>query len=67
MAEPKCPDCGLQGIDHIVSVSSIERAKNGVPWFNVAHCDGCGHVYGIFAKSVLTPNIGPRLVVPERK
>lgn len=56
--QPKCPDCGVRGIEHIVSEDSNEQSKGGDPWFNVAFCAKCGHVYGIFAKVVRQPSLG---------
>lgn len=59
MTEPKCPECKVQGVEHIVSKDSV--AKNGVgdAWFNIAHCNHCGHIYGVFAKVVNKPSVGP--------
>lgn len=65
MAEPKCPECGIQGIEHIVSRDSAERARNRQPWFVVVHCAGCGHVYDVLAKHVFSQPVPPRLVLPE--
>ncbi len=56
MAEPKCPNCGATGIEHIVSKESNEQSKGGDAWFDIVHCDGCGHVYGVFAKTVKLPS-----------
>ena len=66
MAEPKCPSCGITGFDYIVAAESSEKARDGKPWFNIAMCDQCGHVYGVFAKHVFGPKGGPQLVVRER-
>jgi len=55
--EPKCPDCGIIGIKHIVATESEERSQGGDPWFEIAHCDKCGHVYGVFPKIVHKPSI----------
>lgn len=66
MAEPRCPSCDVEGIEHIVSTDSATRARDGKPWFNVIHCDGCGHVYGVLAKHVFARGGGPQLVVRER-
>jgi hypothetical protein len=57
MAEPKCPSCGVQGIDHIVAQDSKETTRNDLPLFNVAYCEECGHVYGVFAKYVVSREI----------
>jgi uncharacterized Zn finger protein len=54
--EPKCPDCGVIGIENIVSQDSEEESKAGDAWFNVAYCEKCGHVYGVFAKTVNSPS-----------
>lgn len=66
MADPKCPDCGESGIDNIVSTPSNEQSRERRPWFYVAHCDNCGHVYGIFAKHTFGKS-GPQLIVEGRK
>lgn len=50
MADPKCPSCDIEGIDHIVSGSSKEEDTDGNEWFNVVYCDNCGYVYGVFTK-----------------
>lgn len=52
MVEPKCPSCAVVGITHIISSDSEEKNGVGDAWFNIAHCDECGHVYGVFAKVV---------------
>jgi len=59
VANPICPECGVEGIEHIVSEESKEASKGGDAWFNVAFCNGCGHVYGVFAKTVLSPSLRP--------
>ena len=46
------------GLDHIVSRESKQTHKGGQGWFNVVICDACGHVYGVFAKRVLTAPMG---------
>ncbi len=56
MAEPKCPKCGAEGIDKIVSQDSVEKSEAGDERFNVAYCCACGHVYGVFAKHVISYN-----------
>ncbi|MGE7112311.1 transcriptional regulator [Lysinibacillus sp. NPDC047702] len=55
MAKPKCPECKIEGLEHIVSEDSTEESEDGQPWFNVAFCNNCGHVYGIFNKYSLNP------------
>ena len=42
------------------------RSKDGMPWFNVVHCDRCGHVYGVLAKHVFGKGGGPQLVLRDR-
>ena len=66
MAEPKCPDCGESGIDKVVSTPSKEQSREKTPWYYIAHCDNCGHVYGIFTKHVFGRS-GPQLIVEGRK
>lgn len=56
-AEPKCPSCSAVGVDKIVSHESEEQSKGGDAWFNIAYCDECGHVYGVFAKVVRMPSV----------
>ncbi|MFD2617839.1 transcriptional regulator [Terrilactibacillus laevilacticus] len=55
MIEIKCPHCEVVGKEHIVSTESVEKSKNGDPWFHIAYCDKCGHVYGTFTKTVKRP------------
>ena len=64
-AEPKCPDCGITGVQHIVSKESRERSKTRQPWFVIVHCDECGHVYGVIAKHVLSQPTSPNFVLPK--
>jgi uncharacterized Zn finger protein len=66
MAQPKCPDCSVEGAQHIVASDSEEKSRDGKPWFNVAYCDNCGHVYGVFTKHIFGPRGGPQLVVHGR-
>lgn len=54
MAEPKCPECGIIGTSHIDSTESEVMNRAGEPWFEIVYCDQCGHVYGVFAKTVFT-------------
>lgn len=61
MVEPKCPDCGVKGMEHIVSEGSEEKSKSGDHWFDVAFCNECGHVYGIFNKISHKPIRPPSL------
>lgn len=67
MTEPVCPQCGARGVDQIVSTPSKEKSRRGEPWFFVAHCSQCGHIYNVFARHVIAQGTGPTLVVPERK
>jgi hypothetical protein len=54
---PKCPSCGIEGIEYISSVDSAEHSKSGDPWFNIAFCNQCGHIHGIFNKISLAPTV----------
>jgi uncharacterized Zn finger protein len=65
MAEPKCPECGVSGIDKIVSQVSKEKSRENTPWYSVAYCDNCGHVYGIFTKHIFGKS-GAQLIVERR-
>lgn len=65
IAEPKCPDCGARGMDHIVSRESNEKSRTKQPWYLVVHCAACGHVYDVFAKHVFSQPVTPRLVLPK--
>lgn len=67
MAEPKCPACNVEGIEHIVSKDSKEFSKKGEPWFQVVHCNSCGHVYGIFSKHVIGKNAPPLFTLPKKE
>lgn len=52
---PKCPECEVRGIEYIVSEDSREKHKGGdIAWFDVVFCEECGHVYGVFTKTVVT-------------
>ncbi len=64
-ALPRCPECGIEGTDEVVSHASGETSRDGTPWFFVAACRACGHIYGVFAKHVFGPR-GAQLIV-ERK
>ncbi len=64
-AQPRCPDCGISGIEHIVSRESTERSRTRQPWFLVVHCAACGHVYQVLAKHVFSQPVTPRLVLPK--
>lgn len=64
IAEPKCPECKIQGKKYIVSADSVEESKGGDTWFNIAHCSECGHVYGVFAKVVRSPSV-PQVSFPR--
>lgn len=55
MAEPKCPECKVEGLEHIVSEKSHKESRGGDAWFEVAYCEPCGHIYGVFPKVVYGP------------
>lgn len=58
-AQPKCPECGVRGVEHIQHKESAITSRGGDPWFDIAYCGKCGHVYGVFAKVTLDPSMGP--------
>ena len=58
IAEPKCPSCGVVGMGYIASKDSLVTSRAGDPWFNIAYCGNCGHVYGVFAKVANPPSRG---------
>ncbi len=65
MVEPKCPGCEIVGIDKIVSRESEEANKRGDPWFYIVYCNNCGHIYGVFAKHVISTNMTSSIGVPN--
>lgn len=65
MAEPTCPKCGIEGVEHIVTKESVERSRTKQPWFLVVYCTSCGHVYDVLAKHVFSQPIAPRLTLPK--
>ena len=56
-AQPKCPECKVEGLKHIYAHDSEQEHGSGDAWFQVATCLACGHVYGVFAK--ITNSITP--------
>lgn len=64
-AEPHCPECKIEGIAHVVSKESVERSRTKEPWFIIVHCDGCGHIYGVFAKHTFSQSAATRFVLPK--
>lgn len=54
-AEPKCPQCAVTGVDHIVSRKGGTSPTRGKQFilspFNVIFCAECGHVYGVTGQS----------------
>lgn len=65
MAAPKCPECGITGIEHIVSQDSVEKSKTRQPWFVVIHCAACGHVYDVIAKHTFALPVTAKFVLPK--
>jgi hypothetical protein len=59
VVQPKCPECGVSGVEHIAQADSAITSRGGDPWFNIAYCDKCGHVYGVFAKITYGPTQVP--------
>lgn len=64
-AEPKCPDCAIQGVDHVVSTPSKERSRSKQPWFYIVHCANCGHIYNTISKHTFSQPVSPKLVLPD--
>ena len=47
-SDPKCPSCGIVGMDYIKEFGNIGTERgSGDPWFEIVACIKCGHVYGI--------------------
>ena len=47
--DPKCPSCGIVGMDYIKEFGNIGTKRGGErgdPWFEIVACIKCGHVYG---------------------
>jgi|GEM_PF-908315 len=65
VAEPKCPDCGIQGLGEVVSTPSKERSRAKQPWFYIVHCANCGHVYNTIAKHSFSQAVTPNFVLPK--
>ena len=55
MPEPKCPQCAVAGVDHIISRKGGAGATRGKQFilspFNIIFCGECGHVYGVTGQS----------------
>lgn len=53
--EPKCPQCSVVGVEHIVSRKGGAGDAKGKQFvlspFNIIFCNGCGHVYGVTPQS----------------
>lgn len=56
---PRCPKCEIEGIEYISSEQSTEQSKAGDAWFNVAYCNHCGYIHGIFNKIANPPSMAP--------
>ncbi len=65
MAEPKCPECQVSGVDYIVAKTSRQRSKTKQPWFLIVHCDNCGYVYDILAKHVFQIPVTPKFILEQ--
>lgn len=63
-SEPKCPECGIEGIDFFGSRRSLQTSKSNEPWFFVIHCTSCGHVYAVIPKHVFAET-RTRVVISE--
>ena len=64
-AQPKCPVCGVVGIEHFKSTRSNQTSQAKEPWFFVIHCDQCGYVYNVLAKHIFTQN-STRVVLSDK-
>lgn len=53
-AKPKCPECGVEGIEHFTIGDIGKGSPPGVPRFESIYCDGCGHVYQVFQNFIRT-------------
>ena len=60
MDQPTCPECRIEGPEHIVSVDSADQTQGGEPWFHIVYCDACGRIYGVFARHVLSTDVTAR-------
>jgi len=65
VAAPKCPDCGVAGVEKVVSTPSRERSKAKQPWFYIVHCADCGHIYNTITKHTFTQAVTPNFVLPK--
>lgn len=52
MSEPVCPKCSANGIGKITCKPCVVETDGGEAMFHVAYCADCGHVYGVFVKSL---------------
>ena len=66
MADPKCPECAISGVEHIISKDSVEKAKTRQPWFVIIHCSNCGYVYNTIAKHTFAMPVTPKFVLPGK-
>jgi len=66
MAEPKCPECAISGVENIVSKASSEQSRRKEAWFYVVYCKGCGHVYDVMTKHVFTQTKPGYFVLPNK-
>jgi len=67
MSEPKCPECAITGIEHIISKESAEKSRNREPWFLIVHCNACGYVYNVLSKHVFSQTRTPKFKLPGIK
>ena len=63
-AKPKCPECGVEGVEHFASKESRQRSKSNDPWFIVIYCDACGYVYEVVSKHVFAQT-STKVVFPD--
>ena len=62
--KPRCPECGVLGVEHFVSKESRQRSRSNDPWFVVVYCDECGYVYNVLSKHVFAQT-STKVVMPE--
>ena len=44
---PKCPSCGIVGLDFITEFESNTKRKSGEALYELVACIKCGRVYGV--------------------
>jgi len=57
--EPKCPDCAAVGAKHVINTETTDESRSGDSSFNIAYCDQCGRIHGVFASTPKLPMQSP--------